>query len=280
MNFASYEQQETYDTPDYYWFEPSSARIDLPVKSDSLKLLNDKFLVPSLSDETERPRLIEQVKKSLAQFSATMIAGRAGTGKSILAAQYAAQSGANVAWYKVETTDGDWKIFASYLLGTLNRHHAVEAIKFDETEVAAQSEWLAAQFSEAAENGSLLVVLDDWHSIFDVEWFADFFHSFVPSLAPSVQILFVARALPPLAVWRLRSKQVLGVVEEKTLAMTAEETVELFRDYKLAPKIARLAFQTAYGKISKLKEIAEKKISVRPASVSEPLFARRTEAVR
>ncbi len=263
MNFASYEQQETYDTTDYHWSEPSSAKNNFSVKSDSLKLLTDKFLVPSLSNELERPRLVEQIKKSLAQFSATIITGRAGTGKSVLAAQYAGQSDLNVAWYKVETTDNDWKIFSNYLLGTLHQHHAVEAIKFDESEAAAQSEWLAAQFNEAAEDKPLLVVLDDWHSIFDVAWFADFFNNFVPSLAPNVHILFIARTLPPLAVWRLRSKQVLGVIEEKTLALTTDEAVELFHNFQLSPKIARAAYQSSYGKISKLIEIAEKKSTVK-----------------
>ncbi len=95
--------------------------------------------------------------------------------------------------------------------------------------------------------------------MFDAAWFADFFHAFVPSLSPRVKVLLIARTLPPLAVWRLRSKQILDVVEEKSLAFSVDETIRLFRNHKLAPKIARAAHQTAYGKIPKLKEITEKK---------------------
>ncbi|MCY7374916.1 MAG: hypothetical protein LH472_02950 [Pyrinomonadaceae bacterium] len=113
MNFAFYEQNETYDAPDYHGFESSFLKMNLPPKNDSVKLFTDKFLLPLLTSETKRPRLIEQTEKSLAQFSATIITGRAGIGKTVLAAQFAAQSKSKIAWYKVETVDGDWEIFAS-----------------------------------------------------------------------------------------------------------------------------------------------------------------------
>ena len=260
MNFAAYEPQETYESPEHYGFEPSSAKMNLPSKNDSVKLFTDKFIVPPLTSELPRPRLIEHTQKLLAQFSATTVTGRAGTGKSVLAAQFAAQCETDVCWYKVETADTDWKIFASYLLGTLNRvRPADHSINLDNDEAATQSELIAARFVEAAEEKPLLVVLDDLHSIFDAEWFTDFFNGFVPSLSPNVRLLLIARTLPPLPMWRLRSKQVLGVVEEKLLTFTLEETAKLFHKYNLEPKNARAAHQAAYGKISKLKEIAEKK---------------------
>ena len=257
MNFAFYEPTESYDAPDFYDFEPSFAAANLPSKNEAVKLFTDKFLAPPLKGEIDRPRLIEHLQKSLAQFSTTIINGRAGTGKTVLAAQYAAQSDAKICRYKVETADADWKIFASYLLGSLDQTDV--SIKFDGREVAAQSEQIAAKFAAAAEQESLLIVLDDLHSVFDAAWFADFFHAFVPSLPPNVEVLLIARTLPPLAVWRLRSKQVLGVVEEKSLAFTLEETVNLFYTFRLTPKAACAAHQSSYGKISKLVEIAEKK---------------------
>ncbi len=260
MNFATYESQESYESPDCYGFEPSFTKMSFSPKNYSVKLFTDKFIVPPLTTELPRPRLIEHTQKLLAQFSATTVTGRAGTGKSILAAQFAAQSEADVCWYKVETADGDWKIFASYLLGSLNRTRAADySMKFDKAEAASQSEIIAARFVEAAEEKPLLVVLDDLHSVFDAEWFTEFFNGFVPSLSPNINLLLVARTLPPLPLWRLRSKQILGVVEEKLLTFTLEETVKFFYKYKLEPKVARAAHQIAYGKISKLKEIAEKK---------------------
>ncbi len=260
MNFATYESQESYESPAYYGFEPSSAKMNLPSETDSVKLFTEKFIVLPLTNELSRPRLIEHTQKLLAQFSATTVTGRAGTGKSVLAAQFAAQSEADVCWYKVETADSNWKIFASYLLGSLKRARVADhSMKFDKTEAASQSETIAARFVEAAEEKPLLVILDDLHSVFDAEWFPDFFNGFVPSLSPNINLLLVARTLPPLPLWRLRSKQILGVVEEKLLTFTLEETTKLFRKYNLEPNVAYAAHQIAYGKISKLKEIAEKK---------------------
>ncbi len=261
MNFASYEEQENYAAPDYQTDNSSFAVGSFSPPARSMKLFSDKFVVPSLTNEIDRLRLIEQTENSLAHYSATIITGRAGMGKTTLATQFAAQSKANIIWYQVETADSDWEIFASYLAGSLKQTRTVAAadsIKFNAAEVAAQSEMLAARFAEAAEREPLLIVLDDLHSVFDAEWFAEFFNSFVSSLTPNVQLLLVARTLPPLAVWRLRSKQILGVVEEKLLAFTPEETVKFFDTYQLPAKIAAVAHQIAYGKISKLKEIAEK----------------------
>lgn len=264
MNFASYEQTEGYAAPDQYGEEFSFANVNRAPANRSMKLFTDKFLIPTLTDEIDRPRLVEQTEKSLAHFSATIITGRAGTGKTVLATQFAAPRRAAVIWYKVETADSDWKVFASYLAGSLDQADvAANSIEFDPAKVSTQSETLAARFAVAAEKKPVLLVIDDLHSVFDAHWFGEFFNSFVPSLTAKVSLLLAARTLPPLAVWRLRSKQVLGVVEEKSLTFTLAETVELFQTYQLSPEIARTAHQVAYGKISKLKEIAEKKSALR-----------------
>jgi LuxR family maltose regulon positive regulatory protein len=203
---------------------------------------------------------MEHLEKSLAQFSATLIAGRAGTGKTALAADFARQTDCCVAWYKVETADCDWKVFSRYLSASLDLNCSGADLETDRgaMEVSLTSEALAAQFVQAAEEKPLLIVLDNLHSVFDAEWFADFFNSFVPLLAPKVRLLLMARTLPPLQIWRLRSKQVLGVMDEKLLAFTEDETIELFRKHNITPSAAREAHRVTYGKIARLKEIIEK----------------------
>jgi LuxR family maltose regulon positive regulatory protein len=267
LNFASQEPDNWRETNNYYEFSPTIAKGGSQLKIDSaVKLFADKLCVPAPSARIERPRLFAQLEKSLTQFSATLIAGRAGTGKTALAADYARRGDYNVAWYKVETADSDWQVFYSYLSASLNRfcpaappspNIIIETA--DSQEVAAMSESLAAQISVAAEAKPLLIILDDLHSVFDAVWFADFFNSFVPSLAPNVHLLLAARTLPPLQLWRLRSKQVLGVLDEKLLAFTLEETISLFGKRKLSPSVARAAHKLAYGKIARLEEIIEKK---------------------
>ena len=268
MNFASQELSEWRESNNHYEFIPPNAERKSSIKVDSIKLFADKLRVPPVAEPIARPRLTEHLEKSLAQFSATLICGRAGTGKTALAADFARQSGCCVAWYKVETAENDWKVFSRYLSASLDLncsdadfHPASNAM-----EVSVTSESLAAQFV-AAEEKPVLIVLDDLHSIFDADWFGDFFNGFVPLLAPNVRLLLIARTLPPLQLWRLRSKQILGVMDEKLLSFTQEETIELFRKHKLPPSAARSAHKFTYGKIARLEEIIEKK-SAKPSRVS------------
>jgi LuxR family maltose regulon positive regulatory protein len=262
MNFASQEINEWRESNNYYEFTPKIQQKAPKIKIDSVKLFADKLRVPAVGKPIARPRLVEHLEKSLRQFSATLIAGRAGTGKTVLAADFARQSDSCVVWYKVETADSDWKIFASYLASSLNQNCSeTDAPKYDPTDTAISSvsERLAAQFNLSAGEKPILIVLDDIHSVFDAEWFEEFFTNFVPALAPNVHLLMIARTLPSLPLWRLRSKQVLGVMDEKLLAFTSDETVKLFRRHKLSPAVARTAHKAAYGKVARLEEIIEKK---------------------
>lgn len=264
MNFASQEMSEWRESNNYYEVTLPRTENKPVIKADSVKLFADKLCVPIVAEPIARPRLTEHLEKSLAQFSATIIAARAGTGKTVLAADYARQSAPCVAWYKVETADSDWKVFSRYLSASLDLNCADADSQSDAAgmEVSAASESLAAQFVHAAEEKPVLIVLDDLHSIFDAGWFGEFFNSFVPLLAPNVRLLLIARTLPPLQqLWRLRSKQILGVMDEKLLSFTQDETIEFFRNHKLSPTEARSAHKSAYGKIARLEEIIEKKIA-------------------
>jgi len=261
MNFASQELNGWHESGNYYEFTSPQAGKKPVITIDSVKLFADKLRVPPVAEPIARPRLMAHLEKSLAQFSATLIAGRAGTGKTALAADFARQSDYCVAWFKVETADSDWKVFSRYLSASLdlNCSGAESETERGAMEVSLTSETLAAQFVQAAAEKPVLLVLDGLHSVFDADWFADFFNSFVPLLAPKVRLLLIARTLPPLQLWRLRSKQVLGLMDEKLLAFTENETIELFRQHKLTPSAARAAHKTAYGKISRLEEIIKKK---------------------
>jgi len=260
MNFASEELSEWRESNNYYEFTLPNTENKPVIKVDSVKLFADKLRVPPVAEPIARPRLIEHLEKSLAQFSATLITGRAGTGKTALAADFARQSDCCVAWYKVETAESDWKVFSRYLSASLDLNCSdADLSESGAMEVSATSESLAAQFVAAAEEKPVLIVLDDLHSVFDADWFGEFFNSFVPLLAPNVHLLLIARTLPPLQLWRLRSKQVLGVMDEKLLSFTQDETIELFRQHKLTSSAACSAHKLAYGKIARLAEIIKKK---------------------
>jgi len=267
-NFAFQKPSEWRESNNYYELSSSKAEKNSVIKVDSLKLFADKLSIPPVAEPISRPRLTEHLEKSLDQFSATLIVGRAGTGKTALAADFARQSDYCVTWYKVETADNDWNFFSRYLSASFDLHCSdADFAERGAMKVSATSEMLAAQFAAAAEEKPALIVLDHLHSVFDADWFGEFFNSFVPLLAPNVRLLLIARALPPLQVWRLRSKQVLGVMDEKLLSFTQDETIELFRKHRLTPGAARTAHKSTHGNIARLTQIIERK-TAKPLCVS------------
>jgi ATP/maltotriose-dependent transcriptional regulator MalT len=103
-----------------------------------------------------------------------------------------------------------------------------------------------------------LIVIDGVHNVFDADWFSEFFTTLLYSLTPDVHLILLSRSNPPLPLWRLRSKQVLGVIDEKLLAFTLLETQELFEKFSLPEEKTFQAFGKTFGRISRLKEFIEK----------------------
>src|SRR5215813_15324716 len=87
---------------------------------DGVHILNEKLEIPQCEGLIERPRLIEKLERSLSHCAATLVSGRAGTGKTSIAAAYA-RTRKRVAWFTVESSDIDWNVFASYLAASVHR---------------------------------------------------------------------------------------------------------------------------------------------------------------
>ena len=68
----------------------------------------------------------------------------------------------------------------------------------------------------------------------------------------------LARSAPSFPLWRMRSKHALDVVDEKLWLLLCRKQ-RMFHNYNLSENAARVAHKRAYGRIAKLREIAEKK---------------------
>lgn len=232
-----------------------------------MQLILDKISTPRELPAVTRTRLLKILEESLTSCTSTVINGRAGTGKTRLATDFAHRSGRSVAWYKVDAADSDLRIFFQYLVESVRRqrpsfgHEALVRL-LDETSSIEDVPLLAEAFVyELLESGGqpLLIVIDDLHLVYDAEWVVPFFRRLLPLLPMDAHMLITGRSLPPAPLWRMRSKQMLCVVEEPMLAFTEEETKRLFDGYGLSEREVKAALEETHGRAAVLDALARLK---------------------
>ena len=253
-------------TESYFPVDNSTANRSTP-RRDAIHLLNEKLEVPGCRGIIDRPRLFELLQRSIGQFPATLVSGRAGTGKTALAAAFA-NGHDHAAWYSVESSDLEWNVFAHYfgasVLRAVKSKIKVTTILPDVVE-PSQSSMASALiniFAEAETELShepLLIVLDGIHHLFDAPWFGEFFGLLLSSLPENTSLLLLCRSKPPNPLWRLRSKQQLNVIDEKLLAFNLAETAALATKLGRKRSDAELAHAETFGRISKLLQVLRRK---------------------
>jgi LuxR family transcriptional regulator, maltose regulon positive regulatory protein len=231
------------------------------LKEDN-QLIHDKITVPTQKPRTSRPRLLDVLTYNLTNYTATIVNGRAGTGKTTLSAEFARRATRPVCWYKVDAADADLDVFCRYLTSTLRSQRTTldcdrlmgitESVESDRAEVLAEA--FIFQLAELEE--PLLVIIEDLHLIYDADWVVPFFHRLLPLLPADIHMIITCRSLPPAPLWRLRSKQMLRVIEETELAFTLEETARLFETYGLSEEHARIALRETNGRAAAIANFA------------------------
>jgi ATP/maltotriose-dependent transcriptional regulator MalT len=209
--------------------------------------------------------LYDLLERSISQFPATLVSGRAGTGKTAIAADFARRH-RYAAWYSVEPSDVEWNVFAHYFAACVLRavKSKVKPGTFFQTDAPSQSTIAAFLIGVLAEaetenpHEPLLIVLDGIHHLFDAPWFGEFFALLLSSLPENANLLLLCRSKPPSPLWRMRSKQQLNVIDEKVLSFDLAETVLLAKKLGMKRTDAERAHSATFGRISKLLEYAER----------------------
>jgi LuxR family transcriptional regulator, maltose regulon positive regulatory protein len=227
------------------------------------QLILDKISIPDTSPRVSRPRLLTVLRHNLSSFAVTIINGRAGTGKTTLTADFARQAGRPIAWYKVDAADSDLREFMEYLLECVRLQrpsiNADRLLELTESVLSDRAELLAESFVfQLSERRAepLLIVIEDLHLVYDADWVAPFFTRLLPLLPADVHVLITCRSMPPAPLWRLRSKQMLRVVDERELLFTVEEAVHLFQTYGLSEEYARIALSQTGGRPAVIADFA------------------------
>jgi LuxR family maltose regulon positive regulatory protein len=230
-----------------------------------MQVIHDKVTVPDQNPRVSRPRLLRMLGEGLDSCTSTIITGRAGTGKTLLAKDFARRCGSRAAWYKVEASDGELRIFFRYLIESVSRQrpgfgrgvlaHFTGSPVFEDIPTLAEAFLYELQ---ECRGEPLLMVVDDLHLIYDAEWVVPFFRRLLPLLPREAHMLLIGRSLPPTPVWRMRSKQTLCLIEEAGLAFTPQEAADLFASYGLAGVDARAALEQSQGRAAALDRAARR----------------------
>src|SRR5688572_4490461 len=230
----------------------------------TVELITEKICEPAPPPRVSRARLLRMLEQSMAAGTSTIISGRAGTGKTSLAVDFARKCGRPVAWYKVDAPDADPRLFFQYLVASIREQRPgfgagslmpLVAIA-DLDHIAWLTEAFVYELAEGEGAGPLLLVIEDVHLVSDSEWLEPFFGRLLPLLPANVHVLITSRSLPPAPLWRMRSKQSLVVIDEETLAFTRLEVVALFESYGLSSQQANIALDHTHGRAAALDEFA------------------------
>ncbi len=229
-----------------------------------VELISDKICEPGEPPRVSRARLLSMLDRSVAAGTSTIITGRAGSGKTSLAVDFARKCGRPVAWYKVDAPDDDPKLFFQYLVASLRAQRPgfgagslmplVGIVDLDH--IAWLTEAFVYELAEGERAGPLLLVIEDVHLVSDSEWLEPFFSRLLPLLPSNVHVLITSRSLPAAPLWRMRSKQSLVVIDEETLAFTRLEAVALFESYGLSTQQANIALDHTHGRAAALDHFA------------------------
>jgi LuxR family transcriptional regulator, maltose regulon positive regulatory protein len=154
----------------------------------------------------------------------------AGFGKTVLLADWAAQTRRDVAWLTLDVFDNAPSVFLTYIAAAIDRVEPVDpsignALAAPGTRIlAAAVPRLASELNRWHRPGAL--VLDDVHRLVDRSCL-DALGALIEHLPPGFQVVLASRTAPDLPFARLRAYGKLFEIGREQLAFDMEETVAL-----------------------------------------------------
>lgn len=234
--------------------------------SSTVPLVRSKLRTPPASERLDRELLLGLLDRSRKNAAVTMLIGRAGSGKTALATDFVTRIDGH-SWYSIDSSDADWNSFQSYFRAALlnDNKRRRRSTKFGESRselsiISSPSELFAdltAALELRGKKWPTILVLDGIHHLYDCRWFAEFFSVFIASIPHYSHVVMLGRSKPSTPVWRMRSKQVLNVIDEKLLAFSLAETQQLFSRRGFKDEMARNVHAATFGRPAEIMAFLE-----------------------
>ena len=199
-------------------------------------LLATKLHVPSRRPGfVPRPRLVGRLEHGLAR-GLVLVCAPAGSGKTVLLADWARHGGRPVAWLSLDAGDNDPARFWRHVIAALGRARpgtgelagsslgALEASSPDALVMALINELAAGPGED-----EVVLVLDDYHLI-DSRPVHESLLFLLEHLPPGLRVVLASRSDPPLPLARLRARGQLAELRAAELRFTADEAAALLRE--------------------------------------------------
>lgn len=175
-----------------------------------------------------RPRLVAILEKGLSG-SLTLISAQAGSGKTTIMGDWRvnAKSRVPVAWLSLDSADNDPLRFLTYLIASIESASPdltrstvdlLQSPQLPALEIIASSMIESLNFVP----NDLILALDDYHVITNVI-IHDLLNQLLAHLPPTLHLVILTRADPPLPLARLRVQNALTEIRAHDLRFTMDE---------------------------------------------------------